>query len=220
VCPTKSKNTTLRYDLQIIASWIAPGSRVIDLGCGEGNLLKYLINQKQVTGNGIERNESKVADCIAKGLSVLQGDINEEVLDYPEDTFDYVILSQTLQQVYEPDTLIRSMLRIGKKGIVSFPNFSHWRIRLQLLLSGYAPITKQLPFQWYNTPNIRVITIKDFRKFIREVGFNILKEVAINTQAENRYGKKIKALPNLRATYGIFLVGNEKRKNEDCINSH
>jgi len=220
VCPTKSKNNTLRYDLQIIASWIVPGARVIDLGCGEGNLLKYLINQKQVKGSGIERNEGKVADCIAKGLSVLQGDINDEVLDYPEDTFDYVILSQTLQQVYEPDTLIRSMLRIGKKGIVSFPNFSHWRIRLQLLLTGYAPITKQLPFQWYNTPNIRVITIKDFRRFIREVGFNILKEVAINTQSENRYGKKIKTLPNLRATYGIFLVGNEKRKNEDYINSH
>jgi len=220
VCPTKFKNHPLRYDLQIIASWIAPGSRVIDLGCGEGNLLTYLINQKQVMGNGIERNEDKVADCIAKGLSVLQGDINDEVLDYPDDTFDYVILSQTLQQVYEPDTLIRSMLRIGKKGIVSFPNFSHWRIRFQLLLTGYAPITKQLPFQWYNTPNIRVITIKDFRKFIREVGFTILKEVAINTQSENRYGKEIKTLPNLRATYGLFLIGNGMRKNEDRIHSH
>jgi methionine biosynthesis protein MetW len=198
----------MRYDLQIIASWIESGSRVIDLGCGEGNLLKFLIARKQVTGTGIERNEAKVADCIAKGLSVLQGDINEEVFDYPDNTFDYVILSQTLQQVYEPDALIRSMLRIGKKGIVSFPNFSHWGPRLQLLLSGYAPVTRQLPFEWYNTPNIRVITIKDFRKFIHEVGFNILKEVAINTHSEDRYGKVITTLPNLRATYGIFLIAN------------
>jgi SAM-dependent methyltransferase len=179
----------MRFDLQIIASWIEPGSRVIDLGCGEGELLKYLINHKNVNGNGIERNESRVTRCIEKGLSVLQGDINEEVLDYPDNTFDYVILSQTLQQVYEPDTMIR------------------W---LQLLSSGYAPVTRQLPYEWYNTPNIRVITIKDFRKFIHGVGFNILKEVAINTQSENRYGKAITIFPNLRATYGIFLIGNGK----------
>jgi methionine biosynthesis protein MetW len=201
-------NHKVRYDLQIIASWIEPGTRVLDLGCGAGDLLKFLINHKRVKGSGIEHDEGKVADCIAKGLSVLQGDINEEVLDYPDNTYDYVILSQTLQQVYEPDTLIRSMMRVGKKGIVSFPNFSHWRCRWQLLTSGYAPVTRQLPYEWYNTPNIRVITIKDFRKFIHEVGFHILKEVAINTQSENRYGKAIKFLPNLRATYGIYLIGN------------
>ena len=206
--PTKPLNNNMRYDLQIIASWIEPGSRVIDLGCGGGNLLKYLITHKKAVGTGIERNEAKVADCIAKGLSVLQGDINDEVLDYPDNTFDYVILSQTLQQVYEPDVLIRSMLRVGKRGIVSFPNFSHWSPRLQLLLSGFAPVTKQLPYEWYNTPNIRVITIKDFRKFIHEVGLNILKEAAINTHTEDRYGKVIKIFPNLLATYGIFLIGN------------
>ena len=200
----------MRFDLQIIASWIKPGSRVIDLGCGEGELLKYLINRKNVIGNGIEHNESRVARCIENGLSVLQGDIYEEVLDYPYNTFDYVILSQTLQQVYEPDTMIRSMLRIAKKGIVSFPNFSHWKCRLQLLSSGYAPVTRQLPYEWYNTPNIRVITIKDFRKFIDDVGFNVLKEVAINTQSEDRYGQAITMFPNLRATYGIFLIGNGK----------
>ncbi len=205
---TKPPNNRMRYDLQIIASWIETRTRVIDLGCGEGNLLKYLITRKQVIGTGIERNEAKVADCIAKGLSVLQGDINEEVLDYPDNTFDYVILSQTLQQVYEPAALIRSMLRVGKKCIVSFPNFSHWGPRLQLLLSGYAPVTTQLPYEWYNTPNIRVITIKDFRKFIHEVGFNILKEVAIDTHSADRHGKAIRFFPNLRATYGIFLIGN------------
>ncbi len=206
----------MRFDLQIIASWIEPGSRVIDLGCGEGDLLKHLIHHKRVSGTGIEHNESKVARCIAKGLSVLQGDINEEVLDYPVDTFDYVILSQTLQQVYEPDALIRAMLRIGKKGIVSFPNFSHWGCRLQLLLTGYAPLTQQLPFEWYNTPNIRVITIKDFRKFTQRVGFTIIKEVAINSQSQNRTGRKIDFLPNLRATYGIFLIGNGRQSGEEC----
>jgi len=198
----------MRYDLQIIASWIEPGAKVLDLGCGGGDLLKFLINHKQVTGSGIEHDEAKVAECIEKGLSVLQGDINAEVLDYPDNTYDYVILSQTLQQVYEPDTLIKAMMRIGKKGIVSFPNFSHWRVRSQLFLTGYAPVTRQLPYEWYNTPNIRVITIKDFRKFTQEVGFTILKEVAINTQSENRYGKVIKVFQNLRATYGIYLIGN------------
>jgi methionine biosynthesis protein MetW len=197
----------LRYDLQIIASWIEPGSRVLDLGCGEGDLLQFLIRDKHVTGSGIEHDEKKVGDGIEKGLSILQGDINTEILDYPDSTFDYVILSQTLQQVYEPASLIHSMMRIGKKGIVSFPNFSHWGIRLQLLFSGYAPISRQLPYEWYNTPNIRVITIKDFRKFTQEVGFTILKEAAINTQTETRFGKAIKIFPNLRATYGVFLIG-------------
>ncbi len=197
----------MRYDLKIIASWIEPGSKVLDLGCGQGDLLHFLKQNKQVVGTGIERRESRVARCIEKGLSTLQGDIKEEVLDYPDNSFDYVILSQTLQQVYEPADLIRSFLRIGKKGIVSFPNFSYWTIRLQLLLTGYAPITRQLPYEWYDTPNIRVITIKDFRKFAREVDFKIIKEVAINTRNNGKSGKIIKFLPNLCATYGIFLIG-------------
>ncbi len=206
---TKPNNNHMRFELQIIASWIKPGSKVLDLGCGEGDLLKFLKQNKNVSGTGIEHNESKVAQCIEKGVPTLQGDINEEVLDYPDDTFDYVILSQTLQQVYKPSELIRSMLRIGKKGVVSFPNFSHWKVRLQLLLSGYAPITRQLPYEWYNTPNIRVITLKDFKKYSKEVNFKILKEAAINTQNEEKWGSIIKVLPNLRATNGIFLIGKE-----------
>ena len=205
----KPNNNHMRFELQIIASWIKPGSKVLDLGCGEGDLLKFLKHNKNVNGTGIEHNESKVAQCIEKGVPTLQGDINEEVLDYPDDTFDYVILSQTLQQVYKPSELIRSMLRIGKKGVVSFPNFSHWKVRLQLLLSGYAPITRQLPYEWYNTPNIRVITLKDFKKYSKEVNFKILKEAAINTQNEEKWGSIIKVLPNLRATNGIFLIGKE-----------
>lgn len=197
----------MRFDLQIIASWIESGSKVLDLGCGEGELLYFLKKDKQIEGTGIERVESKVARCIEKGLPVIQGDINEEIMDYQDNTFDYVILSQTLQQVYEPSKLIQALLRIGKRGIVSFPNFSHWRVRLQLLVTGYAPITKQLPYEWFDTPNIRVITIKDFRKYSKEIGFKIIKEVAINTQNHDRSGRVITFIPTLFATYGIFLIG-------------
>jgi methionine biosynthesis protein MetW len=205
----KRHTSRMRYDLQMIVSWIEPGSKVLDLGCGEGDLLYFLREHKQVGGVGIERIESKVAAGIERGLSILQGDINEEILDYPDDSFDYVVLSQTLQQVYEPDKLIKALLRVGNKGIVTFPNFSHWGIRLRLLLTGHAPITKQLPYQWYDTPNIRVITIKDFRRFSRRVGFRILKEAAINSKDDDRSGKVIDFLPTLRATYGLYLIGRE-----------
>jgi len=203
----KPRDSEIRFDLQIIASWIEPGAKVLGLGCGEGDLLHFLKKNKQVTCTGIERNEDKIAKCIEKGLTVLQGDINEEVLDYPDDAFDYVILSQTLQQIYEPGELVRSMLRIGKRGVVSFPNFSHWRVRVQLLTTGRAPITKQLPYDWHDTPNIRVIALKDFRRFSRETGFSILREVAINTDHHEKRGNIVEFLPNLRATYGIFLIG-------------
>jgi methionine biosynthesis protein MetW len=205
VSTQKDHNGNLRFDLQIIASWIEPRTRVLDLGCGNGDLLLMLKNDKHVKGTGIENNEDRVARCIENGLTVLQGDINEEVLDYPDHAFDYVILSQTLQQVYEPADLIESILRVGRKCVVSFPNFSHWIVRWQLLMSGYAPVTRQLPYEWYNTPNIRVITLKDFRKFSRTVGFRILKEAAISIQ--NRKGRTVQFMQNLRATYGIFLIG-------------
>lgn len=202
----------LRYDLQIIASWIEPGARVLDLGCGNGDLLYALRQSKQVIGTGIDSAEEKVAACIARGLSVLQGDISEEVADYPDGGFDYVILSQTLQQVYEPGRLIRELARIGKRVVVSFPNFSHWHIRLQLLFTGHAPRSQQLPYHWYDTPNIRVITLNDFRKFAKDCGFRIVKEAAINTHHAERMGRVVRWLPNLRATYGIFLIDTPGQK--------
>lgn len=203
----KTERETMRYDLQIIESWIEPGARVLGLGCGEGDLLYSLKHNKNISETGVEISESKVATCIENGLSVIQGDINEEVKDYPDGCFDYVVLSQTMQQVYEPLELINSILRVGKKAVVSFPNFSHWNIRMQFLFSGHVPVTEQLPYSWYDTPNIRVLSIRDFKKFSRDAGFRIFKKAAINTHTQDRYGKTIRFLPNLRATYGLFLIG-------------
>ena len=202
----------IRYDLQIIAQWIEPGTRVLDLGCGKGDLLLYLKEHKNVIGAGIESSEEKVAECVAKGLSVLQGDFNEEVEDYEDGFFDYVIVSLTLQQVHDPLRLIHILTRIGRGIVVSFPNFAHWRSRLQCFFLGVAPKTRQLPFEWYNTPNIRVITIKDFRRFAQDAGLTILKEAAINTDSEDRRGRIISRLPNLLATYGIMLIAKERNR--------
>ncbi len=201
-----SDTERIRFDLQIIGSTIEPGSKVLDLGCGNGDLLAWLETHKGVQCTGIEQDKEKAARCIARGLSVLQGDLSEEVEDYPTCSFDYVILSQTLQQVYEPAQLLKSLSRIGRKVIVSFPNFSHYTIRLKLLFAGCAPKNDQLPYSWYDTPNIRVITLKDFRKFSRDVGYTIVKEIAINTNPASSKGHVVHFLINLRATYGIFVI--------------
>ena len=142
----------MRFDLKLISSWIEPGSRVLELGCGNGELLAHLKKTKQVSATGLEIRESRVARCIERGLSVLQGDINEEIRDYPDNSFDYAILSQTLQQVYEPDDLIRSMLRVAKKGIVSFPNFCHWRVRMQLLAQDTCQKPRNCPMSGTTPP--------------------------------------------------------------------
>jgi methionine biosynthesis protein MetW len=204
--------SSMRFDLRMIASWIKPESKVLGLGCGDGELLHFLKQDKRVKETGIEIKESRVASCIEKGLSVLQGDINEEILDYPDKHFDYVILSQTLQQVYEPAHLIRAMLRVGNMGVVSFPNFCHWRIRLQVLWKGNVPKTRELPYEWYNTPNIRVLSLKDFRAFSRRGGFTIIKEAAVRPDKSNKEGQIITTLPNIFATYGIFLISNRNIK--------
>jgi methionine biosynthesis protein MetW len=197
----------VRYDLSVIASWIEPGAKVLDLGCGSGDLLAHLKGEKDVRGTGIEIDEDKVSRGIARGLSVLHGDIREEVSDYPDGMFDYVILSQTLQQVYEPAELIGQMLRIGQKGIVSFPNFAYYRIRFQLLFRGRAPVSRELPYHWYDTPNIRVITIRDFRRFCEKSGFRILTGTAVSSPHHHEQGMHVTFLPNLFATYGIYQLG-------------
>ena len=200
---------TIRFDLSIIESWIDDGAKVLGLGCGDGELLHALKHRKKVVETGIEQDEALVARCIERGLSVIQGDINTEVKDYPDGFFDYVICSQTLQQVYTPDYLISEMLRIGKKVVVSFPNFCHWRIRLQMLVSGHAPKTLELPYEWYDTPNIRVLSLKDFRVFARQMGFAIVKEVAIRSRDIRTSGQRVFLFSNLRATYGICLISRK-----------
>lgn len=212
--PQNNVEKPLRFDQQIIASWITPGSRVLDLGCGTGDLLFHLKTHKNVAGTGIELVEDKVEQCISKGLTVLQGDINEEILDYPGNAFDYVILSQTLQQVYRPDELLRTLVDIGRNVAVSFPNFSYWRSRLQHLLLGHAPKTRQLPFEWYDTPNIRVITLKDFRRFTEKLGISIIREAAISTHHSDLQGTIVHYFPNLLATYGIMLIGKGQRSED------
>jgi methionine biosynthesis protein MetW len=197
---------TMRFDLQVIASWIEPGARVLDLGCGNGDLLAYLKTYKQVNGTGIEYAEEKVARCIERGLSVLQGDFRQEVRDYPEGRFDVVVLSLTLQQIHDPKELLIDLLWIGKRVIVSFPNFAHWSARLQILFSGTAPVTDQLPYEWYDTPNIRVISIRDFKRFLHLFGIRTVREVAINTHHHDTKGNIVNYLKNLRATYGIMML--------------
>jgi methionine biosynthesis protein MetW len=197
----------MRFDLKIMASWIEPGSTVLGLGCGDGELLYHLKQEKNVKETGIEIKEKKVAFCIEKGLSVLQGDINKEILDYSDKSFDYCILSQTLQQVYDPEVLIKEILRVGKKAIVSFPNFGHIKIRLQLLAGGKAPVSRELPYQWYDSPNIRILTLEDFKIFANKIGFNIHKKAAIKPGEKSHEGKIVNFLPNLFATYGIYEIG-------------
>jgi methionine biosynthesis protein MetW len=196
----------VRFDLQIIASLVEPGTQVLDLGCGRGDLLRYLKENKAVEGYGIEIDEKEVIEGIEKGLSILQGDLNTETADFADRSFDYVILSQTLQQVYNPERVIEEMLRIGRRGIVSFPCFNHLAIKLQLLLTSRAPVTKELPYQWYNTPNIRVITWQDFHRFCSAQRITILRQIAIATHHRAESGRIVRRLPDWFAKFGIFLV--------------
>jgi methionine biosynthesis protein MetW len=199
----------MRFDLQTIASLVPEKSRVLDLGCGRGDLLKFLQEKKQAEGLGIEIDEHEVIEGIERGLSVIHGDINQETHDFADKSFDCVVLSLTLQQVYDPERIISEMLRIGRTGIVSFPCFSHYSIKLQLLLRSRAPVTEELPYEWYNTPNIRVITLRDFRVFCAQRGIRIIREIAISTHHRAETGKIIRFLPDWFGKYGIFALSTK-----------
>ncbi|MGC2113744.1 MAG: methionine biosynthesis protein MetW, partial [Pseudolabrys sp.] len=159
-----------RVDLVLVAEMVEHGAKVLDVGCGDGELLRLLSESRGVDGRGIELSREGVNECVAKGLAVIQGDADTDLGDYPDDAFDYVILSQTLQATRHPRVVLEHMLRIGSHAIVSFPNFGHWQVRLQLLFAGHMPRTDILPFSWYDTPNIHHCTIKDFRQLCTEIG--------------------------------------------------
>jgi methionine biosynthesis protein MetW len=169
-----------RVDLVFVADMVAPGARVLDVGCGDGELLRLLAERRGVDGRGIELSREGVNECVAKGLAVIQGDADTDLVDYPDDAFDYVILSQTLQATRQPRQVLEHMLRIGQRAIVSFPNFGHWRIRQQILFGGHMPQTDNLPYAWYESPNIHFCTIKDFRALCHVAGARMEKAVALN----------------------------------------
>ncbi len=201
-----------RVDLVRVMEMVAPGSRVLDVGCGDGELLRLLAEERNVDGRGIELSQQGVNDCVAKGLSVVQGDADADLADYPDDAFDYVILSQTLQATRQPRVVLENMLRIGRRAIVSVPNFGHWSVRLQLALRGRMPVTEQLSHSWYDTPNIHFCTITDFTALAREVGAVIDNSVALDQAGAELSAIWPKWTWNLVGEQAIFLLHHESRE--------
>jgi len=189
-----------RSDYAIISDLVEPNTRVLDIGCGEGELLEWLANHKGVDARGIEIVGSKVQRAIARGVSVYQGDIDQGLADYPDHAFDYVILSQTLQETRRPLEVLTEMLRVGRRAIVAFPNFGNWRVRLAHLWSGRAPKTQLFPHEWYNSPNIHFLTIYDFVDLLRTRGWTAERDIFLAGH------RRVRALPNLLAETAVFLV--------------
>jgi methionine biosynthesis protein MetW len=195
-----------RFDLAVVADMVAPGSRVLDVGCGDGLLLEMLARDRQVDGRGVELSQRGVNDCVAKGLPVIQGDADADLADYPKDSFDYVILSQTLQATQRPRIVLEHMLRIGRRAIVSFPNFGYWRVRTQLLLLGRIPRATNLQYSWHETPNIHLCTIKDFVELAGEIGAVIERGMALDRAgAPFRVAAPLPVM-NLFGAQAIFLL--------------
>ena len=195
-----------RVDLQVIADFVEPGARVLDVGCGDGELLARLEEEKGVDGRGIELSQRGVNDAVARGLSVVQGDADHDLAMYPDGAFDFVILSQTLQATYNPRIVLEQLLRIGRKVVVSFPNFGNWRVRRQFLLKGRMPIPADLPYSWYDTPNIHFCTVRDFVTLVDEIEAKVEKAVALRGNGRVMNGAVRLRLWNAVADQAIFLL--------------
>jgi len=201
---TPTPQEALRADLGIIAHHVARGSRVLDVGCGDGALMAALRDERAVDARGLEIDPGNVAAAVGRGLSVIQGDADVDLQGYPDASFDYAILSQTLQTARAPDLVLDHLLRIGRRAFVSFPNFAHWRVRLSLLWGGRMPVTRQLPESWYDTPNIHHVTIDDFRAFLRQRG--VIVEGAWFLSGDKQ---TTSAAANLLAEHAVFLLRGE-----------
>ncbi len=201
-----SKGLHLNYS--IINELVENGSKILDLGCGDGELLHILKNEKNVKGLGIDINQDNVISCLKKGLSVIQGDIDTGLKEFADKSYDYVILNQTLQSTHNPEYVMQEMLRVGKKCVVSFPNFAYWRVRYHLFFKGKMPMSRILPFAWYNTPNIHLLTVSDFFDFTKERDIKILKSI-YTTRAEVKKFPLTRFLPNLFAEEVIFVVAKD-----------
>ena len=204
----ESRPSDIRVDLLEIAGIIESGSTVLDVGCGDGILLDYLVREKQVDGRGIELSPEGVNNSIAKGLSVIQGNAEEDISFYPDQCFDYVILSQTLQAMKRPDRMLEQLLRVGRKAIVSFPNFGHWKVRLNLGLLGTMPVNNTLDYPWYSTPNIHFCTIRDFVKLCEQTDIYIEQSMAINAKGYRMPFLSLR-LANLLATQGMYVIARK-----------
>ena len=196
----------MKSEYKIISDIITKNTRVLDVGCNDGSLMEFLKKEKNVDIRGIEISKEKVQTCISKGLTVIEGDAEFDLKQFPDNSFDYVVLGQTLQAFINPEVVIKELLRVGNKAIVTIPNFGHWRVRLNLLVQGTMPVTKTLPNEWYNTPNIHMCTIKDFFIFSQKIDFKIFKSLALMNRKVSTINNSNLFFKNLFSELGIFLI--------------